>query len=69
MAKRNKVGELEQEHGNLERIIPPLVNKGGQRLAADKLGTTQTTISRWLKDHGYISRTEWVKVTPQEESA
>jgi hypothetical protein len=67
MARRNKIPELEQKHGNLERIIPALVNRGGQKLAAEKLETSQNTISRWLKDNHYISRVVWMKAaTPQE---
>lgn len=69
MAKRNKLLELEQKHGNLDRVIPPLVNRGGQALAAERLGTSQATISNWLKDHGYIKTEFWQKrTTPQEQA-
>ena len=55
------IKDLEKEYGNLEEIIPKLVNEGGQTYAAFQLGTTATTISKWLKAHGYIQKTEWIK--------
>ena len=60
MAKPNRIKELEAEHGDLHQIIPKLVNQGGQKLAAQQLGTSQTTISAWLKTNGYSVKTFWV---------
>lgn len=59
MARRFVIKELEAAHGNLHEVIPPLVNKGGQKLAADILGTTQSTVSKWLKDNGYVLVNEY----------
>jgi ABC-type multidrug transport system permease subunit len=61
MAKPNKLLELEHDYGDLHKIIPPLVNTGGQSYAAFQLQTTQSTISRWLRDNGYIPKTTYEK--------
>lgn len=61
MARRNVLKELEAKHGKLEKIIPALVNTGGQIHAASELQTTQPTISRWLKLNGYKQRVVWEK--------
>lgn len=71
MAKRFKLRELEQQRGDLEKVIPPLVNRDGQKEAARVLGTTQATISNWLKANRYRSKTVYEKaeaeVTPALE--
>jgi len=61
MARRFVLRDLESQYGNLEEIIPKLVNEGGQQFAAFQLSTTQNTISNWLKEHGYTKKTEWIK--------
>jgi len=61
MAKGYVLRDLEEQYGDLNKVIPPLVNLGGQAFAAFKLNTTQNTISRWLKDNGYTKREKWVK--------
>lgn len=66
MARRNKIPELEKVHGDLNKVIPSLVNVGGQYHAAQVLGVTQATISRWLKDNDYRPKITWIK---QEEQA
>lgn len=53
MARRFKLKELEQRHGDLHNVIPALVNKKGQNGAALELGVSGATISNWLKDNGY----------------
>lgn len=69
MPKYRRLKEVEQELGNLEKLILPLVNRGGQALAAEKLGVSQPTISKWLDENNYVSRTYWQKaITSQEES-
>jgi hypothetical protein len=70
MARRNKLLEIEQVRGKpLDRIIPELVNRYGQLGAALELGVTQTTISRWLKDHHYVQLITYVKdITPKERA-
>lgn len=53
MARRFKLKELEATKGDLHKVIPPLVNQIGQAGAAEELGVSQFTISRWLRDNGY----------------
>lgn len=70
MARRFKLRELEKEKGRpLDVIIVPLVNKGGQKLAAEKLGVSQSAISDWLKENDYTSITMWMKKTTPKERA
>lgn len=69
MARKDRIKELEVEKGNLDRVIPPLVNKVGQVEAARKLNTSQGTISRWLKDNGYVLTSFWQKATTPQEHA
>lgn len=63
-----KLEKLAAEKGKpLDRIIPPLVNRFGVVLTAEKLGYAASTISKWLQDNNYESMTIWQKkVTPQE---
>jgi len=70
MPRPNKIEEIAKQRGKpAELIVLPLVNNGGQSLAADKLGVSQATVSDWLRDNGYVSRTYWQKgVTPQERA-
>lgn len=62
--------QLAVEKGKpLERIIPPVVDRWGVVEGAKRLGYSPSTISGWLKDHGYSSRTTWQKaVTPAERA-
>lgn len=60
---------LEQQHGDLEAVIPPLVSKLGQADAAQKLGVRQSWISRWLSNNGYVAVTQYVKRDEMEKSA
>lgn len=66
MARKYVIQELESQYGNLEDVIPKLVNQGGQTFAAFQLNTTPTTISRWLKKHSYIQVVTWVKSDAQK---
>lgn len=61
MAKPLVLRELEAKHGSLHEIIPKLVNRGGQKCAADELGISAMTVSRWLKINGYKQRVVWEK--------
>lgn len=63
MAKPNRLRELEQKQGIPPDIfIPELLEKlGSQKAVADHLGISQTTISTWLKDNGYIAKTVYIK--------
>lgn len=67
MARAYRVRELEAEHGDLHKVIPPLVNKNGQGEAARELGVSQFTISKWLKDNGYERRTVY-QLTPEGQA-
>lgn len=67
MARPYRSKEVEREHGNLEELIPELVNKlGGQKEAAQFLGVSQWFISTWLKNNDYIPVTHYVKKSLQE---
>lgn len=59
MAKRYVLRELEQKHGDLTKVIPPLVIAHGQAEAARQLETSQATISTWLKANGFKPRKTW----------
>ena len=63
MAKRNRIPEVEQERGvPIDQLIPDLLNRlGSQKAVADELGLSQTTISTWLKENGYVPKTVYVK--------
>lgn len=54
MAKRHRIRELEKQHGDLHKVIPPLVNELGQGETARKLSISQATISNWLKQNRYV---------------
>lgn len=70
MSRPNKIEEIAKERGKpADSIVLPLVNKGGQKLAAHHLGVTQSTVSDWLRDNDYASITYWTKkITPQERA-
>lgn len=55
-----KVRVLEQEHGDLSRVIPALVNECGQSAAGRRLGVSSATISRWLRRNRYQPFTQWM---------
>lgn len=59
MAERNKLVQVERERGDLHKVIPPLVNAGGQKAAAAALNVTQATISGWLRKNGYQQIVKW----------
>lgn len=71
MATPNRLQAIEQEHNTpLGELIPRLVNElGSQKDAADALGISQATISTWLKENGYVSKTVYVKTTESEQVA
>jgi len=71
MATPYRLQQVVQEHNTpLEVLIPQMVNAlGSQKDAADKLGVSQATISTWLKENGYVSKTTYVKVTEKEQVA
>lgn len=56
-----KMQRLEETHGDLELIIPKMVNEHGQVKTSVILGVTPSTISRWLSTNGYEKKAKWVK--------
>jgi DNA-binding NtrC family response regulator len=54
--------ELPQEDAILEALK---TSRGVQRVAADKLGMSQSWLARWLKENGYVQVTTWVKEKAQ----
>lgn len=56
-----RLKKLRRERGNLEDVIVPLVNKGGQHFAARELGVSAATINKWLKENDYVRRQQYVK--------
>lgn len=69
MATPYRLEEVEQEQGQpLDVLIPTLLLElGSQKAAADYLGLSQASISTWLKDNGYVSKTVWEKVSSNEQ--
>jgi predicted DNA-binding protein (UPF0251 family) len=61
MTAKKRLAEIKKERGDLEHVIPLMVNELGQKDAAEKLGVSQATISRWLKAHNFEKRTFWEK--------
>ena len=55
MATRNKLKDVSIG------IIVELVNRGGQKHAANVLGVAQASISRKLADEKYAPKVVWVK--------
>lgn len=71
MGKRFRLKELEKEHGDLNKVIPALVNSKGQAGAAQTLGVSQATISNWLREEQYHEVRRWERQdeTLQEQTA
>lgn len=69
MARHNKIAEIARSRGiSEELLILPLVNRGGQKHAAEVLEVSQATISKWLEENDYVNQPMWLKkVTPQEQ--
>jgi plastocyanin len=62
MGKPFKTREIEKEHGPLDPLVPNIVNEAGsQKAAAERLQTSQSTISTILKQLGYVPITVYVK--------
>lgn len=73
MARRDRLKELAAERGvseewYLDSIVVPMVNTHGQKGAADQLGVSQVSVSRWLKGK-YTPRMMWLKSATPEEVA
>lgn len=63
MATKDKLKGLERERGDLHAVIPPLVNAVGQNEAARILKVSQSTISNWLRNNGYVQQTKYVQLS------
>lgn len=67
MAKSRILIALEREKGDLHKVIIPLVNLGGQKLAATELNVSQATISEWLTRNRYVRKVQYVPLEAQPE--
>lgn len=75
MARKDRLKEVQEVRGDLRTHIPPLVNRGGQKAAAEALEVSQSTISNWLKDNRYrkvevwVAADEQVQIVPLEQAS
>lgn len=67
MARRYALRDYEDKGIALEVVIPALVNDGGQKHAAENLGVSQASISKWLKDHDYTAKIYYEKKVSKEK--
>lgn len=67
MAKPHRLKELEEVYGDLNNVIPTLLEKhqGSQKEVANQLGVSSATISNWLNKNHYIPVTKYIKKEPQ----
>jgi len=56
-----KVPQLEEQYDDFEAHLVDLVNEHGQLVAAELLGLSQSSVSRYLKEWGYEKRSMWSK--------
>jgi transcriptional regulator with PAS, ATPase and Fis domain len=63
MAKRYRLQEIERERGDLNIVIPSLLEKhnGNQKSVAKELGVAHSTICLWLHKNNYEQRVMWVR--------
>ncbi len=54
-----KLRDVESRVGPLDEVIPDMVNRLGQAETARQLGVSQFTVSRWLRENGYVMRILW----------
>ena len=64
-----RIKQIEREHKDLHSVIPKLVNEHGQAQAAQLLGISQTTVSKWLKDNGYVRVIRFERISEQPKGA
>lgn len=57
----HKIKPLQEKHPDLEARIVQLVNKHGQHPTAKTFGISVGTLNRWLKDNGYIRKTQYIR--------
>jgi hypothetical protein len=58
---RKRLVRLNKAKGNLDHLIPKLVNEAGQAHAAQVLDVSPSTISRWLRKNNYRPEIIWRK--------
>lgn len=67
--RKNKLAELEKQHGSLDLLIPNIVNESGsQKAAAARLGLSQSTVGKWLSDHGYVLKLVYVRSSTNQST-
>lgn len=64
-----RVREVQKKYGDLHRVIPRLVNEQGQVNTAKLLGLSPATISKWLKDNGYIRVSQYIRRDDQSAAS
>jgi len=62
------IQELMRKYGDLNDVIPPMVNEHGQSEAARNLNVSQSTISDWLRANGYERKVIYVKHKPEKRA-
>ena len=63
MARPHKMQELEDQHGDLDELIPKLLNElGSQKAVAERLGVAHSTINLWVKSNGYVRQVRYVPI-------
>jgi predicted transcriptional regulator len=65
LANKTIEGLLQDQHGDLHTVIPEMVTVHGQEKAAHLLGVTQSWISRWLRENGYVEEKRWIRQQPE----
>lgn len=67
MAHTRKLGHIEQQLGDLQEVIPKLLEKhrGSQKEVAHELGVSPFTISTWLKKNNYTPVIIYIKQEPE----
>ena len=66
MKRRNYGDDLKEVFGNLDDVLPKLVNEMGQQRTASHLNVSQAWVSEWLRRHGYKKMTRWEKQEPKD---
>lgn len=64
-----RIRQIEREYSDMHSVIPKLVNVHGQAQAAQLLGISQTTVSKWLKDNGYVRVIRFERLNDQPKGA
>lgn len=57
-----RIRYLKDKFGDLDRVIPEMVNQHGQHGTARLLGISTATVNKWLKDNGYRRRMVYERI-------